>query len=105
MPNTVRPGIDDADLRLALADKDAETLIARTWLSQDETSGWDELRARIAITTRPVFPLQGRDVTALGIPPGPRVGEVLAAVRVWWRQGSCIANLDACVAKAKSYIG
>jgi poly(A) polymerase/tRNA nucleotidyltransferase (CCA-adding enzyme) len=88
-----------------LADADGGVLIGRSWLAQDDGPGWDELRARIAATPRPVFPLQGRDITALGIAPGPRVGEVLAAVRGWWWDGGCVADFDACRARALELIG
>ena len=46
----------------------------------------------------PVFPLAGRDVTALGIPPGERVGRLLAAVRDWWEAGDFTADRAACLA-------
>ena len=59
----------------------------------------DALRARIAATPRPVFPLQGRDALAAGIPAGPAVGEALARVRRWWLQGGCTASAAECRAK------
>ena len=34
--------------------------------------------------TPPAFPLTGADVMAAGVPEGPRVGEILAAVEGWW---------------------
>jgi hypothetical protein len=46
-----------------------------------------------------VFPLQGRDITAAGIPPGPRIGEILTEIRTWWLAGGCIANRQACLEK------
>ena len=48
--------------------------------------------------TPPVFPLAGRDVTALGIPPGERIGGLLAAVRNWWEEGDFGADRAACLA-------
>ena len=48
--------------------------------------------------TPPVFPLAGRDVTALGIPPGERVGRLLAAVHDWWEEGDFTADRAACLA-------
>ena len=33
---------------------------------------------------RPRFPLTGRDVMAAGVPEGPEVGRILAAVEAWW---------------------
>ena len=47
----------------------------------------------------PAFPLAGRDVTALGIPPGPRVGQLLAEVRGWWEEDDFTADRAACLAK------
>ena len=49
----------------------------------------------------PVFPLAGRDVTALGIPPGPRIGKMLAEARRWWEEGDFTADRAACLAKLK----
>jgi poly(A) polymerase len=49
--------------------------------------------------TPPVFPLAGRDVTALGLPPGERVGRLLSAVRGWWEAGDFTADRAACLAR------
>lgn len=46
----------------------------------------------------PRFSVAGRDVLALGIPPGPRVGELLDAVRQWWEEGDFTADRAACLA-------
>lgn len=45
----------------------------------------------------PAFPLAGHDVTALGIAPGPRVGELLAEVKRWWEEGDFAADRAACL--------
>ncbi len=62
-------------------------LIARTHLAEarGEAGDWDALRARIAAAEVPVFPLEGRDVLALGGKPGPEVGRVLARVEEAWQ--------------------
>ena len=42
---------------------------------------------RLALPERwpvPVLPVSGRDVIALGVPPGPDVGSVLAMLEQWW---------------------
>jgi len=49
----------------------------------------------------PIFPLSGDDVTALAIPPGPRVGQLLAQVKRWWEDGDFTADRAACLAKLK----
>jgi poly(A) polymerase len=33
---------------------------------------------------RPVFPIGGKDVLALGVPPGPHVGDILDRLENWW---------------------
>jgi poly(A) polymerase len=68
--------------------------------------GIDEarLKALLALAagwTPPAFPLAGRDVTALGIPPGPRIGALLAELRGWWEAGDFTADRTACLAKLR----
>ena len=78
------PEDDDAALRRLLADTPADVLVDRTWLSGGDDASWNSLRRRLRSMPVPVFPLEGRDVLALGVPPGPRVGDLLRAVRAWW---------------------
>ena len=40
----------------------------------------------------PRFPLGGADVMALGVPAGPRVGELLRALEAWWIAGDFAAD-------------
>jgi poly(A) polymerase/tRNA nucleotidyltransferase (CCA-adding enzyme) len=87
------PDADDAALRRALADTETDVLIGRAWLAGPS---WAALRARLAATPRPVFPLEGRDVVALGVPEGPCVGALLRAARRWWLDGGCTADAAAC---------
>ena len=51
--------------------------------------------------TPPVFPLAGHDVKTLGIPPGERVGRLLAAVRDWWEAGDFTADRTSCLARLR----
>ena len=91
-----KPAADDSSLRRLLAEYAPETLIGRTWLAFGLGKNWDVLRQRLASMPRPVFPLEGRDVVALGVAPGPRVGSLLRALRGWWLQGGCTADASAC---------
>jgi poly(A) polymerase len=84
----------DAALRRLLADHDKQDLIDRTKLDGD-TDG----SRRLSSMSRSVFPLEGRDVVALGIPPGPAVGELLRDVRQWWMDGGCVADRAASLAE------
>jgi poly(A) polymerase/tRNA nucleotidyltransferase (CCA-adding enzyme) len=88
-------GDDDAALRRLLADTPAEVLIGRSWL----TGAGHAVRGRLAAMERPVFPLRGRDLAALGVPAGPRMGELLAQVRSWWWDGGCTADVAECRAR------
>ena len=63
-----------------------------------------ELLALAAAWQPPAFPVKGRDVTALGVPSGKRVGELLAAVRKWWEEGDFSANRAACLKRLKEMI-
>jgi poly(A) polymerase/tRNA nucleotidyltransferase (CCA-adding enzyme) len=91
-----RPDDVDAALHRLLADETRELLIDRAWLAGADAPEWVALRARLAALPRPVFPLEGRDVLALGEPEGPRVGVLLRAVRQWWLDGGCVAGEEAC---------
>jgi poly(A) polymerase len=53
----------------------------------------------------PAFPLGGKDVAALGIPPGPRTGQLLATVREWWENGDFVADRAACLARLAELAG
>jgi len=96
-----RPDMDDADLRRLLADTEPAILRDRTWLDGGNAPEWEALRTRLDALPRPVFPLEGRDVLAFGIAPGPQVGALLRAVRAWWVAGGCDADAAACRAELK----
>jgi poly(A) polymerase/tRNA nucleotidyltransferase (CCA-adding enzyme) len=91
-----RPGTDDATLRRWLAEAEPGVVMDRTWLEGGGGPEWGALRARLGALERPVFPLEGRDVLALGLAPGPRVGALLRGVRDWWLAGGCVADAGAC---------
>jgi len=104
-PPVPAPGATDADLRRLLADTPADILIGRAWLAGGDGPDWAALRARLAALPVPVFPLEGRDVLALGEPPGPRVGALLRQIRAWWLAGGCVADGAACRAELARRIG
>jgi poly(A) polymerase len=67
-----------------------------------ETGAGDTARALLAAApgrVPPRFPLRGSDVTRLGVPPGPVVGELLAAIEDWWEAGDFRADRKACLAR------
>lgn len=50
---------------------------------------------------RPVFPLAGRDVRALGVAPGPEIGRLLRRVEAWWLAQDMPDDPEACRAMLK----
>ena len=60
-----------------------------------------ELLAIARDWTAPAFPLTGYDVTALGIPPGPRVGALLDTVERWWEAADFAPDRSRCVERLK----
>lgn len=47
--------------------------------------------------TDPAFPIGGADALALGLEPGPVIGELLHAVEAWWEQRGCIDDRASCL--------
>jgi poly(A) polymerase/tRNA nucleotidyltransferase (CCA-adding enzyme) len=92
------PGAHDAALRRALAEVGHAALLGRLLLAEARDAAGDlaDLRRRLAAMERPEFPLQGRDVLAMGVSPGPEVGRLLGAVRSWWMERGCVDGAEAC---------
>jgi poly(A) polymerase len=104
-PWAIDPHADVAAQRRALYRLGAERyrdiallLAAQGAMSEDRLG---ELLALVRAWTPPAFPLTGRDVTALGIPPGARVGRLLDAMRAWWEAGDFTTDRAACLARLK----
>lgn len=100
-PCAIDPPADMAAQRRALYRLGAERyrdiallLAAEGAMSQDRLG---ELLGLARAWTPPVFPLAGRDVTGLGVAPGPEVGRLLGAVRDWWETGDFTADRAACL--------
>ena len=53
---------------------------------------------------KPKFPLTGRDVMTAGVPEGPQVGKILAAVEDWWMDGDFAADETAVTEKLKAVL-
>ncbi|MGG5811793.1 CCA tRNA nucleotidyltransferase [Falsiroseomonas sp. CW058] len=94
-------GTDAAALRRLLACHPRDRLLDRTWVAQSrgQAGDWPGWRARLLSLEVPVFPVQGRDLLARGIPPGPALGQCLAELRAWWIAGGCTATREECLAE------
>ena len=78
-------------VRLAAAEAPDKAALAATLA---EASAWRTLQ----------LPLGGDDLLALGLQPGPRVGEILAAVEAWWLERDFAPDRAACLAYAGTLI-
>jgi poly(A) polymerase len=92
-------GVRHAAFSPASAEREAQAYLYRhgtqafvdgallAWASSGDAPD-DEARAqRVRLAERwqaPELPLRGADVLALGVPPGPEVGRVLADFEAWW---------------------
>ncbi|HXY98653.1 MAG TPA: CCA tRNA nucleotidyltransferase [Stellaceae bacterium] len=99
---------DDKTQRRALYRLGAARYRDLVLLSAAEAGRRDRLPALLALAAewQPlVFPLKGRDVTALGAPAGKEVGRVLAELEQWWEAGDYRADRRACLAELKRRLG
>ena len=90
------PDCPEDELRRALADWPPDALGGAAWLSGGNGAA---LAERIAGMEPVRWALAGRDAVALGVPPGPAVGELLREVRAWWLAGGARADAASCRAE------
>ncbi len=83
----------------------AEEIALGTPQDRRTTDAWRELYDLPDTWTPPPFPLQGQDVLALGVEPGPNVGRYLGEAEDWWIAGGFAADRDACLAKLRALVG
>jgi poly(A) polymerase len=76
------------------------------WAAAPESAGvWRLLLEMAGSWRRPRFPLTGHDAMQAGVPEGPAVGRVLAAVEDWWVEGDFSADEGALRDRLKAAIG
>jgi poly(A) polymerase len=97
--------VAEAEARVALYRLGPEAYRERVltaWARSGGPPDGEAWLARLALPERwqaPTFPLGGADVLAQGVPPGPRIGELLRALEAWWIAGDFGA--DAAMLRAK----
>jgi poly(A) polymerase len=104
-----RPKVDlpatEAEARAALYRLGPEAYGERVliaWARSGDPPDSEAWRRQLALPERwqaPTFPLGGADVLAQGVPPGPRIGELLRTLEAWWIAGDFGA--DAAMLRAK----
>ncbi|WP_372623478.1 CCA tRNA nucleotidyltransferase [Falsiroseomonas sp.] len=99
------PITDEAALRRFLAQRTGvppEDVRREVWLAEAR-DGRDRSRQRAAMDAMPwpVFPLKGRDLVALGVPPGPDIGRLLGDLHAWWIETGAEAPHADCLAELR----
>jgi poly(A) polymerase len=59
------------------------------------------LRAILHAEATPILPVQGRDLLAAGVTPGPALGSLLAKLEDFWIAGGCVADQETCLAEGR----
>lgn len=64
------------------------------------------IRRAVATATwqRPIFPLRGADILALGFSPGPTVSALLNELESWWAAGGFRADREACLKRLRARV-
>ncbi len=115
-PLDITPDLDAQERRRALhrlgADR-VRDLVLLTWageltltprLPSERTEGWKELLVECDGWQGALFPAKGQDAIDLGVPEGPRVGELMDTLEAWWQEGDYQADREACLKKLKSLV-
>ncbi|MCB8880710.1 CCA tRNA nucleotidyltransferase [Acidisoma cellulosilytica] len=100
-------GAPETELFQAAADTTMPlpVLRGRSFLRHPPGNAARAFRAELEKLVPPVFPLQGRDVVALGLEPGPELGRALRAVRLWWVRRGCLDDAESCRAELARVVG
>jgi poly(A) polymerase len=81
---------------------DLARLSAADDMSGDASAALAEALAEAAAWRPQRLPITGDDVLALGVPAGPAVGQILAAVEDWWVQHDFTPDPADCLKQAKA---
>jgi poly(A) polymerase len=106
-PDEVSPSMDERARRRfvyragAAAARDR---VLMAWAASDagaDDPGWRDLLAMATSWRAPGFPLRGRDLRGLGIPPGARLGEALGEIERRWVEADFRPGRDELLAWAR----
>jgi poly(A) polymerase len=89
-----------ARLKLSLASARRKSETDPAFLA--ETAAFQRLLARAEKWQRPAFPLNGADVLKAGVPPGPKVGELLSELEDFWIERNFNVDRTTLVARLES---
>ena len=67
-------------------------------------TGWRAILDSTDSWEKPVFPVTGTDVLALGIPEGPEVGHYLTTIETWWIERDFVPDRKIALAMLRSLV-
>jgi poly(A) polymerase len=97
--NSPQTDLNRALYRLGPSAVTGRLLIA--WSRNDDDARWKDQLARAAAWEDKTLPVNGADVLALGLTPGPQVGELLRAVENWWIEAGFVPGRDEALGRLK----
>jgi poly(A) polymerase len=74
------------------------------WLDRIDAAAGAAALEVIQSWPRPPFPLKGADIVKLGVPEGPRVGELIEKVEGWWIERDFVPDRAACLVYARNQV-
>lgn len=99
-----RQGVEGIAMRARLALASARADVSAGAEAMQKIARLSALLARAEKFARPQFPLSGADVLAAGLPPGPKVGEILATLEEKWVEMNFSLDRAALTARLQSEI-
>lgn len=94
--------LDRALYRLGASAVTDRLLIAWSRDGDRDNDRWRAQLARAAAWQDKTLPVSGADVLALGIAPGPKVGELLRTVEQWWIASSFVPTREEALARLRT---
>ena len=74
------------------------------WLDRIDAAAGAAALEVIQSWPRPRFPLKGADIVKLGVPEGPRVGELIKRIEDWWIERDFVPDRTACLVYARNQV-
>jgi poly(A) polymerase len=74
------------------------------WLDRIDGAAGSAAVAVIESWPRPRFPIKGADIVKMGVPEGPRVGELLEKAESWWIERDFTPDRAACLVYARNQV-
>jgi len=100
--HALEAGLDTAGQRQVLYDLGPDLfrdLVLLAWAADREGRAtlWRAMLESANNWENPKLPIRGADITALGVPGGPQIGRIVAAVESWWRARDFQPGREACL--------